>query len=134
MEDDEFYLNDDDLAEDNQLTILDLAMEKVVDSIIKTASAIKTNIKFNEHGDRSSNINILSSLTSALIELDSEVVNDLSDEEVQQMIENVLKQTTELTFANIDKVIKDDDDEEQTSNNDSDSFDDDTEDGSSLDF
>ena len=131
MEDDEFYLNDDELAEDNQMTIVDMAKKQVIDSIIKTANDIKVNLKFNERGDCSSNISILSSLTSSLIELDSAEINDLSDEELQAKIEEVLKKTTELTFANIDKVIKTEDDDEQDSG-DSEDTDDDTD--GSIDF
>lgn len=105
MEDDEFFINDDDLAADNQLSIVDDAKLKVLEYIIKVATEAKDNIKFNESTDASSNISLLSKQMSALISLDSEELEELSDEELYERVEAILRSTTELTLSNIDDVL-----------------------------
>jgi hypothetical protein len=107
MEDDEMYLNDDDLAKDNQLTIVDEALKQVLDSVIETAKKAKDCIDFNETTDASSNIAILAKYTDALLSLDSKEMDELSDEEQSERVDKILRSTTELTLSNIDDVIPD---------------------------
>ena len=133
MEDDEFFLNDDELAADNQLSIVDDAKLKVLNYIIKVATEAKDNIKFNETTDASSNISLLSKQMSALISLDSEELEELSDEELYERVEAILRSTTELTLSNIDDVLpkqEDDFDDSGSTNMNAD----DTDDDSGIDF
>ena len=105
MEDDEFFVNDDELAADNQPTTVDSAKDKVLDYIIEVAKKIKDNIKFNETTDASSNISLLSKQVDALISLDSKELEGLSDEELYERVEKIQRSTTELTLSNIDDVL-----------------------------
>lgn len=122
MMDDDFFLSDDDLGKDNQLSIVDDAKIKVLEEIKKSAHDIIENIKFNEKSDSVANLRILSGLVSSLTDLFGVNSDNLADEEVQDLIDNVLKATTELTFSNIDEIIKED--EENQSDNNLDSSDD----------
>lgn len=110
MDDEEFEFSDEEFAKDNQLTIIDEARKKLLDNIEKTAKEAKTNLKYNEASDFASNLNIISQNMSALISLD-DIDENLPDEEVQERIDKIIKMTTELTFANIDDVLKNEDEE-----------------------
>lgn len=127
MMDDDFFLSDDDLGKDNQLSIVDDAKIKVLEEIKKSAHDIIENIKFNEKSDSVSNLRILSGLVGSLTDLFGVNSDDLADEEVQALIDNVLKATTELTFSNIDEIIKEDEENQSDSpfdsSDDSDSLD-----------
>lgn len=105
MMDDDFFLNDDDLAADNQLSIVDEAKIKLAKEIEKVAKDLEENINYNEKSDSENNLRILSNHLTALISMFEIDTFNLSDEEVQERIDEVIKQTTQLTFANIDDVI-----------------------------
>lgn len=105
MMDDDFFLNDDDLAADNQLSIVDEAKIKLAKEIEKVAKDLEENIKYNEKSDSENNLKILSNHLTALISMFEIDTFNLSDEEIQERIDEVIKQTTQLTFANIDDVI-----------------------------
>lgn len=105
MMDDDFFLNDDDLAADNQLSIVDEAKIKLAKEIEKVAKDLEENINYNEKSDSENNLKILSNHLTALISMFEIDTFNLSDEEIQERIDEVIKQTTQLTFANIDDVI-----------------------------
>lgn len=105
MMDDDFFLNDDDLAADNQLSIVDEAKIKLAKEIEKVAKDLEENINYNEKSDSENNLRILSNHLTALISMFEIDTFNLSDEEIQERIDEVIKQTTQLTFANIDDVI-----------------------------
>ena len=111
LDDEDFEFSDDDFAKDNQLTIIDEARKKVLDNIEKGAREAKLNLKFNETTDFRSNLNIITQNMSALVSLD-DIDENLPEEEVQERIDKIIKMTTELTFANIDDVLKNEDKEE----------------------
>lgn len=107
--DDEFFINDDELAQDHQLTLLDEAKMKVLKYIEDLVPEMKSNLEFSELGNYQSNLQILSSQISILIELESADEN-LSEEEMEELIDATFKKTTELTYANLDDIIPDDED------------------------
>lgn len=109
--DDDFFLDDSELAQDNQMTIVDDAIYKSLDSMEKAITELKNNLKFNEQVDAMASLKILSMHLDSAIRLARIDEDNLSEEEVQEEIENVIKQTTELTFANINTVLPDEPDD-----------------------
>ena len=109
---DDFFLDDDDLAQDNQLTVIDNTRIRILDDIIDIAKKIKENINFNEETDARANIQILSRNLDWLLELTNVDINGRSDEELQEIVENVLSATTELTLENMNALLPDDEDGE----------------------
>lgn len=105
--DEDFFLNDDELAEDNQLSMVDSARLDLLNSIIKSANDMIENLKFNEQTEANSNTRILAGYLDNLIALGNVDINGLSEEEVYEIIENVMKSTTELTFGNMNEIIPD---------------------------
>ena len=103
--DDDFFLSDDELAEDNQLSIVDSARLDLLESIKTAVDNMIGNIKFNEQSDANNNCRIIAGYLDHLIVLGQIDTMGLSDEEVFEKIEEVMKSTTELTFKNIDDVL-----------------------------
>ena len=107
---DDFFINDDELAADHQLTLLDEAKIKCLDRIIAITNECKLNLELSERGNFSNNLGILSSQISILIDLQAADEENLSDEEMEEIIDRAFKSTTEITFANLNEIIPDDDD------------------------
>jgi len=134
FEDDEFYLDDNELAQENSLSQVGLAKTQVLNCLEKAVKELKDNIKFNEKQEQEANLQLISNYTSALISL-VEVENDpsTSDEEVAEYIKQILSQTTELSFSNMNEVLSNhpgvETEESGTTNIDNDAADD-----SALDF
>jgi hypothetical protein len=105
FEDGDFYIDDDELAEDNQMSLVDDAILKAVTSMEKALNDLKNNLKFNEQNDARHNLRILSMHLDSAIQLSRIEEDELSEEEVYEAIENVIKQTTELTFSNMDELL-----------------------------
>lgn len=103
--DDDFFLNDDELAEDNQITIVDTARTKLLESIIKSSKDMIDNLKFNEQSEAESNTRLISSYVDSLLRLGAVDLSQLSEEEAEEEIDKILKSTTELTFSNMNDVL-----------------------------
>lgn len=111
---DDFFLDDDELAEDNQLSLVDSARLNLLESIKKSCEDMIENLKFNEQSEAFNNTRIISGYVDSLINLGSIEVNNLSEEEIYDEIEKVMTATTTLTFGNINEILPDD---EETANN-----------------
>lgn len=105
MFNDDFFLNDDELAEDNQITIVDTARTKLLESIIKSSKDMIDNLKFNEQSEAESNTRLISSYVDSLLRLGAVDLSQLSEEEAEEEIDKILKSTTELTFSNMNDVL-----------------------------
>jgi len=115
MEFEDFEFSDDEFAKDNQLTIVDSARVMLLDNIEKAIKSCRQNLQFNEATDFQSNLNIISKNISAMLSL-NEIDSNLPENEVQERIDKVIQMSTELTFSNIDTIIKDhNDDDDDTS-------------------
>ena len=110
LDDEDFEFSDDDFAKDNQLTIIDDARRKILDNIEKGAAEAKLNLKYNEVANFQANLNIITRNMTALVSLD-DIDENLPEEEIQEKIDDIIKMTTELTFTNIDSILKSEDDE-----------------------
>jgi len=110
LDDEDFEFSDDDFAKDNQLTIIDDARRKILDNIEKGAAEAKLNLKYNEVANFQANLNIITRNMTALVSLD-DIDENLPEEEIQEKIDDIIKMTTELTFTNIDNILKSEDDE-----------------------
>ena len=114
--DDDFFINDDELAQDNQLSIVDISKDKLLENIISIANDMKFNLKFNEKTDCESNLKILSTNLSSLITMFEIDETQLSEEEIQNQIDNIIRQTTELSFTNLDDIVKKEPEEKTETN------------------
>lgn len=120
FEADDFYLDDDELGEENQMSMVDEAIYKSLEGMQKSITELMNNLKFNEVQDQKNSLRLIAMHLDSAITLANIDENNLTEEEVFEEIEKVLKQTTELTFSNIDRVIpkiEEDDDDNTTALN-----------------
>ena len=120
FDDDEYFLDDEELAEDNRLTISDSARMDLLNSIIKSAQDMKDNLKFNEQSDAEHNLEMITNYVDCLIKVSQVDLEDLSEEEAEELIDKILRSTTELTFNNIDEVLPDEEPETEMNDDNSD--------------
>ena len=100
-----FSWNDDELAEDNQPTLVDSAIPWSL-NLLKTLKAkMEDHIRFNEASEVLAQTEIMAGYMDSLIKLNTIDIEGLSDEEVYEEIDKVLKSTTELTFANMNEIL-----------------------------
>lgn len=126
--DDDFFLDDDEFAEDNQVSLVDSAKIRLLNSIKETCDNMLDSIKFNEPSEVESHTRILAGYVDHIITLSSINVNGLSEEEIYEEIDKVMTSTTTLTFGNINEILPD---EEETDPN---GILDDTDNGESTDW
>lgn len=105
FDDGDFFIDDDELAEDNQMSVVDDAIMKSLDAMEKVIADMKNNLKFNEQQGARHNLRILTMHLDSAIKLSEINERELSDEEVFEEIEKVIKQTTQLTFSNMNDVL-----------------------------
>lgn len=128
FEDDDFFIDNDELAADEQLDIVDSTILKLTEQLKKTSEELALNIKLKEGSDADASLSIIAGLVNQIITLKSIDIENLSDEEIEEAINSAIKSTTELTFNNINNVLGDDEPTDITTTDDSD------DDNSSLDF
>lgn len=121
FEDDDFFLDGDELDMENNLTVIDNAKKEVLEHIEKLSNEMKMNLKFGEIVDYNNNLMAISRELDILIKLSSVEDQNLTDEEQLDIIKQAQRMTTELTFKNIDDFIeKDENNNEDVSSNNSD--------------
>lgn len=104
FEDEDFYFDEESLNADDQMSLLDEARHQLVLTMEKILNELKYNLKLGEPG-YDENLSALGSQLDILIELSSDDYDELSDEEQKDIIEKALKQSTEITFNNINEII-----------------------------
>lgn len=104
-DDEEFFINDDELAADHQLTLLDEAKVNVLNYVTKLSEELKSNLEYSEIGNYQANLEILSAQIGILIELESVDDTNMSDEEMQDIIERAMNKSTEITYANMSDIL-----------------------------
>lgn len=114
FDDGDFFIDDDELAEDNQMSVVDDAIMKSLDAMEKVIADMKNNLKFNEQQDARHNLRILTMHLDSAIRLSEIDEKGLSDEEVFEEIEKVIKQTTQLTFSNMNDLLPQEEPDENT--------------------
>lgn len=120
FEDDDFFLDGDELDMENNLTVIDNAKKEVLEHIEKLSNEMKMNLKFGEIVDYNNNLMAISRELDILIKLSSVEDQNLTDEEQLDIIKQAQRMTTELTFKNIDDFIeKDENNNEDVSSNNS---------------
>lgn len=103
--DEEFFINDDELAADHQLTLLDEAKVNVLNYINTLSGELKSNLEYSEIGNYQANLEILSAQVGILIELESVDDSNMSEEEMQDIIERAMNKSTEITYANFNDIL-----------------------------
>lgn len=121
FDDDDFFLDKESIKSENQMTIAQETMYKILEYSEKLISQMKENLKFNEISDFERNYDVLSQRIATINDI--VVADDLSDEEQQELIEKTLKNVTELDFDNMDLFVEKEDskkiNEEDVSDDDS---------------
>lgn len=108
---DDFFINDDELAADHQLTLIDEAKIRVLNRIEELTKECKVNLELSEFGNYENNMQIISSQVSILIDLQAVDTENMSDEEMEEVIDRAFKSTTEITFANLNEILPDEEEE-----------------------
>ena len=105
FDDGDFFIDDNELAEDNQMSMVDDAIMKSLNAMEKAIADMKQNLQFNEASDARHNLRIISMHLDSAIRLSDIDSEGLSEEEVFEEIEKVIKQTTQLTFSNMNDIL-----------------------------
>ena len=111
---DDFFLDDDELAKDNELNEIDIARVKLLTSLAESAKAMKENINFNEQSEAIANLEIISGYVDQLVQLTT-ADRSMSKEEMIDLVDSVNRSTTELTFRNMKDLLPDTEEEETQS-------------------
>lgn len=107
FDDDDFFLDKESIKSENQMTIAQETMYKILEYSEKLISQMKENLKFNEISDFERNYDILSQRIATISDI--VVADDLSDEEQRELIEKTLKNVTELDFDNMNLFVEKED-------------------------
>lgn len=122
MFEDDFFINDNDLASDNQPTLIDQAKMDLLNTIIEKANSMKESLILKETSEAENLLTVLSRYFDALIklsELDITDSNEELSEEIEKIINDIVVSTTKITLSNIDTVLpKVEENNENESNND----------------
>jgi hypothetical protein len=102
---DGFTLDNEGLKNDIALTPLELAIQGVVERVKRTADEMSCNLSYNERTDFKTNASILLNDVSLLFNLIDIDDKNLSGEEVEALIEETIKSTTNLTLGNMDDIL-----------------------------
>ena len=112
FDDDDYSFNSDEINEDLQVTYLGSVRINALKAIIAKAEEICENIRLNENKNDALNSDLLLenfSLYSQLTQLMKSAA-DHSDEEIEQLVDEIVKRTTKISFQNMDKILPDEDD------------------------
>lgn len=134
MELDDFFLEDDDFAEENELTILDSAELDVLKCLKETVEKIETNIKFKEESEETYNLTVLGNYMDRLTMIYNTKGSNQSKEELEETLKEITRITTPLTFSNIDKVLPDENEEDHDKNDSAPNITDSGNDGAGIDW
>ena len=116
FEDDDFFINEDELAAENQLNLVDNAKSDILGRLEELMKTLKENIKFRERADFDANLKIVLSQFDVLLKLHSADASGMDDEEQLELIKEAQKLTTELSYDNIDDFVEKDEEEDTVSN------------------
>ena len=105
--DDDFFYDEESFNDDVKLSVTEQAELSLMSSIKKLASEMEMNLKLNERDDFEANLEIITGQLDHLISINNLKTEGLSEEELLEKIDEIYKQTTELTLANIDTVLED---------------------------
>lgn len=111
FEDDDFFLDEDELDSENQLTVIEKAEDDILSHLEELVKNLKTNLKFKEITDFDNNLRTVIREVDILIKLATADKEGLSDEEQLDIIKEAQKISTELTFDNIDDFVEKDEEE-----------------------
>jgi len=112
----DFFLDGDGLENDAQLSIVDNAKLKVLETLKKVSQEAIDDLKMNDHASASSKAEMISSYTSLLLSLENIDEANMPLSQQKELIDEVMKQTTELTLSNLDEVLKNVIDEDDNTN------------------
>ena len=107
MNDDEFFLDGEELNNEHQLSITDTTKIKLLETIVKKASEAIDNIKHFETSEYKANLSNVNRYVGAIIEVEQLAQNqEVSEEELVEMLEKIELTAKELSFTDLKEIEK----------------------------
>jgi hypothetical protein len=107
MNDDEFFLDGDELNSEHQLSITDTTKIKLLETIVKKASEAIDNIKHFELSEYKANLSNVNRYVGAIIEVEQLAQDsEVSEEELVEMLEKIELTAKELSFTDLKEIEK----------------------------
>jgi hypothetical protein len=104
---DEFFLNDDELFEENSMSDIDKAKLDLLEFVEKKVQEAKDNLTYSETAEFDTNINTISRYITGIMEINmAESDPELSEDDIVQMIKVVEQRTKELSIEDLRKMKK----------------------------
>ena len=110
----EFDFSDSDFAKDNALSPVEDALLEMLKKVETGAHGAIENLKINNTCAAHEQIVSLFhdfSIIQEILEIE-ETADEVSEEEVEALLDKVMKASTKLTFANLNDILKEDDTDE----------------------
>lgn len=119
MEDEDYFMNDDDLAAETQISLADKEKIKILENMKKKIDEAIENLEYSEKTEYISNFSIISRYVSAIIRIESlESDTDIAEEELLEEIEKIEITVKELSFQDLRDIEKSNEEFESKSTND----------------
>ena len=103
--DEEFELNEDDLAAESQMSIADEEKVKVLENIKKKVEQAMDNLKYSEKEEFKTNFAIISRYVSVIIDIEAMEENpEVTEEQLLEAIEAIEITVKELSFQDLKEI------------------------------
>lgn len=113
---DDFELNDEDLDDDAQLTIVDEAKLGAIEKIEEYTEKLKESVLFQNPGDYDANLKVLSRYITTLIDLNELERVETDQRIICEKIKNINLHTETVSYENIERFKHDDEYEDSEVN------------------
>jgi len=107
---DEFFMNEEELFAETQQTIIDTELDKVLEAMEKKIAEARENLGYAEKGEFQQNVQMISRYVTAIIEIEQleKLLEDgeTSEDEVLDRIQKINLSVKELTFTDLTEYEK----------------------------
>lgn len=103
--DDDFFLDDDELSGESQLSMADEQKIKVLETIKTKIDETIANLKYSEKEEFKTNFSIIARYVSTIIDIEAmEQDENISEEELLEAIEHIEITVKELSFQDLREI------------------------------
>lgn len=135
MDNEDYFMNDDDLAAETQVSKADKEKIKILENMKKKIDEAIENLEYSEKTEYISNFSIISRYVSAIVRIESLESNpEFTEEELLEEIEKIEITVKELSFQDLRDIEKNNEEFEPRSTNDNKNKDDDENISDDFDF
>jgi hypothetical protein len=107
MNDDEFFINDDELNAEGQLSIADKEKIKVLETMNKKISEAIENLKYSEKEEFRASFAVIARYVGAILDIEGLEQNpEISEEQLLEAIEKIELSVKELSFQDLREYQK----------------------------